>query len=243
MKGDRLGGFVGPEPHFRWRAHEVTRLEGFSDAVFAFSVTLLVVSLEVPRSFDELVAVMRGFPAFGVSFAILAYFWYSHVLYFRRYGVQTGYAAALNCALLFCLLFYIYPLKFLFSSLLGGELASADGALVPHQARALFAIYGLGYVAVSLVFTLLYAYAWRLRGVLELDEFERALTRGSLGDYVALMAIGATSVLLALLLPPRHVGLAGYFYFVLGPYFTWSGRRQGRQLQRLEQAQAAKRQP
>ena len=34
------------------RHHEVTRLEGFSDAVFGFALTLLVVSLEVPNSFE-----------------------------------------------------------------------------------------------------------------------------------------------------------------------------------------------
>lgn len=36
---------------FRFRGHEVRRIEAFSDAVFAFAVTLLIVSLEVPRSF------------------------------------------------------------------------------------------------------------------------------------------------------------------------------------------------
>ena len=32
------------------RHHEVTRIEGFSDAVFGFALTLLVVQLEVPKA-------------------------------------------------------------------------------------------------------------------------------------------------------------------------------------------------
>jgi hypothetical protein len=38
---------IGHSTDFRWRGHEITRIEGLSDAVFAFAVTLLVVSLEV----------------------------------------------------------------------------------------------------------------------------------------------------------------------------------------------------
>ena len=41
--------------------HEVTRLEGFSDAVFGFALTLLVVLLEVPNSFEALRNQMEGF--------------------------------------------------------------------------------------------------------------------------------------------------------------------------------------
>ncbi len=36
---------IGAERDFRWRGADISRVEGLSDAVFAFAVTLLVVSL------------------------------------------------------------------------------------------------------------------------------------------------------------------------------------------------------
>jgi len=38
---------------FRWRGGDVSRLEGLSDGVFAVTLTLLVVSLDVPNTFYE----------------------------------------------------------------------------------------------------------------------------------------------------------------------------------------------
>ena len=63
----------------RQRGEQVTRLETFVDAAFAFAMTLLVVSFDaMPDSFAELYDALRRFPAFLAGFAILALFWHAH---------------------------------------------------------------------------------------------------------------------------------------------------------------------
>ena len=74
----------GDKNVFRHRGHEIRRIEAFSDAVFAFAVTLLIVSLEVPKSFEELMVTMRGFFAFGVSFVLLMMIWYEQNIFFSQ---------------------------------------------------------------------------------------------------------------------------------------------------------------
>src|SRR5205085_6710291 len=93
---------------FRLRGREITRLESFSDAVFGFALTLLVVSLDVPKTFPDLMATMRGFPAFALCFLFLGLVWNGHYRYCRRYGLDDGTARFLTCLLLFLVLFYVY---------------------------------------------------------------------------------------------------------------------------------------
>jgi uncharacterized membrane protein len=99
---------------FRFRGHEVRRIEAFSDAVFAFAVTLLIVSLEVPKNFEELMVTMRGFFAFGISFLLLMLIWYEQNIFFRRYGLDDLAIIILNCTLIFLVFFYLYLLNFFF---------------------------------------------------------------------------------------------------------------------------------
>ena len=226
---------IPPERDFHWRGGEISRLEGFSDAVFAFAITLLVVSLEVPRTYRELMDAMRGFVPFAICFALLVNIWLEHYRFFRRYGLQTMTSVALNCLLLFFVLFYVYPLKFLFVTLFGagGEFHQAA------EARTLFVIYGLGYAAVFLVLSALYLHAWRLRRRLELNAVEALKTRQSLIDHLAMVVVGLLSVALALTLPLRLIGLAGYFYCIIGVYFTIAGTIFGRRQRLLKERSTA----
>jgi len=235
---------MGARPGFRFRGGEISRFEGFSDAVLGFAVTLLVVSLEVPRTFPELLANMRGFAAFGICFAILVWVWYQQYLYFRRYGLEDGTSIVLNSVLLFVVLFYIYPLKFLFRMLIdqvsGRNLTVVSAAGRPEpvielrQVPLLMEIYGLGFIAIFVVFALLYIHAYRKRGELGLSPVEVFDTRESLQEALLNMGIGVLSVALAAGGGPRGSILAGWVYALLGPVDGLHGALMGKRRRALE---------
>lgn len=185
---------------FRMRGRDVTRLESFSDAVFGFALTLLVVSLDVPKTFADLMTTMRGFPAFALCFLFLALIWNGHYRYCRRYGLDDGTARFLTCVMLFLVLFYVYPLKFLFNfsitALLFGS--SVQPAAITHtEFSTLLVIYGLGFSAVYLAMTFLYLHAYRLRDELKLTELEKFDTRYQILRLTTLVAMGLFAALLA----------------------------------------------
>ena len=206
------------ENEFRFRGHEVKRIEAFSDAVFAFAVTLLIVSLEVPKNFEELMNTMRGFLAFGITFVLLMLVWYEQNIFFRRYGLDDLTTIVLNCSLIFLVLFYVYPLKFLFSTIFN----STDPPLIMKgtDIRNLMMIYGTGYISIYLLFLLMYVHAFKKRIELGLNPPEIFDTKTRIYKNGILISIGLLSIFIALLLQPGLAGLAGLTYFLIGPAFT-----------------------
>lgn len=199
---------------FRLRGQEVTRLEGFSDAVFGFALTLLVVSLDVPKDFTDLMNTMRGFPAFAVCFLLLVLIWNAHYNFCRRYGLEDTTARVLTCVLLFLVLFYVYPLKFLFNFAIF-QTGTVPLRMTVEQYSTLMTIYGLGLAAVYLALVSLYLHAYRLRDSLDLNELERLDTRHLIFRLGCLVAIGLIGALLAQF--PSVVNWSGWIYLAIFP--------------------------
>jgi uncharacterized membrane protein len=226
------------EQHFRWRGTEVSRVEGFTDAVFAFAVTLLVVALEVPHTFEGLMDVVRGFPAFVLCFAMLMGFWNAHYRFHRRYGLEGVFTRVLTMAILVLVLFSVYPLKYLFT-LLTVQILGLDLQNAPHlegrdQVRMLYLIYGLGLAGVWSLYGVLYTHALGKREELQLDAAETILTRATLAGYFIYVGVCLMSIALALLTDSSW--LPGVVYFVLGPLQAFNGWWFGRKMRAIPRA-------
>lgn len=213
-----------------------TRLETFSDAVFAFSATLLVVSLEVPNSFPELLADLRGFVAFGLRFAVLLTLWSVHHAYFRRYPLADGLAIFLNGCLLFVILFYVYPLKFMSEGLIAFFTnATPDMGIQGLDDLALmFMLYSAGFVAIFFFVALMYWHAHQKSVLLKLDLAKKKQAAFYARHYMILAGVGLFSILLAAFSVGIQYGVPGYIYMMLGPLCYWHARRHAQKIAALE---------
>jgi uncharacterized membrane protein len=214
---------AGHSNHPLRKNHEIQRIETFSDGVFALAVTLLIVSLEVPKSFEDLMINIRGFFAFGASFLLLVFIWNEQHIFFRRYGLEDTVTYVLNIALLFIVLFYVYPLKFLFTVLFSGEIYGPGASpvkIMDTQIPRLMEIYALGYLAIYCLFFLMYLRALRQAGSLELSAVEVFECRTSLFKQLIMIIVGCIAFSLATAVPPRLLWIAGFSYMIIGPALT-----------------------
>src|SRR5258706_4098318 len=170
------------EPDFRWRGGGVSRIEGLSDGVFALALTFLIVTLQVPGSVDELTAAFLQVPVFALTYASFAWLWYLHHQFHRRYGMEDAITVTWNLVLLFLVLLYVYPLRFLATFLCQqvGIVPRSPVDLVQgvtfHDAQRLMLLYSGGGIALWGTMTMLCRNAWSQREELPLDPVERRHT-------------------------------------------------------------------
>jgi uncharacterized membrane protein len=221
------------------RRHEPTRLEAFSDAVFAFALTLLVVALDVPKDYAGLMNLVGGFLPFAACFALLVWMWYEHNLFFRRYGYQDNVIVVLNAVLLFVVLFYVYPLRFMFDSFAAQMIPALRTALAVtpmqlHELANASAVYGLGFCVLFLVYASLYWHVYRKADALALTSLERFDARMYATHHLLSAGVGAAALLYALLAPLSVVFVSPMLFALMGPAHGIYGRRAARQREALE---------
>ena len=224
------------------RGREVTRIEAFVDAAFAFAVTLLVISFDaIPDNAQALVEALKGVPAFAASFALLAMLWWSHADWSRRFGLDDGRSVLLSLLLVFLVLVYVYPLRIIFSMFFNwvsaGWLPSSVTIDSVRDFQVMFVAYALAWTTLGCVTVALYRHAWRQRDVLGLDRGERIDLRGSLA---AQWMIPATGMLALLFLLAMHLlelgewsGFSGFAYSLMG--FTGLAVMRARRLAEREE--------
>ncbi len=207
-------------PEFPRRGMEMTRLETFTDAAFAFAATLLAISIDaVPGTFDELMEALKGAPAFAASLAILLLYWRAHQTWSDRFGLQDLPSVLLTFGLIMVVMIYVYPLKIMFGAafhfVTGGWIPSTFELNSYHEFRVLLTVYGTGFFLLNAVISGLYWHARRKRAVLGMSDAE---VRDCAGESIAWLVVGAfgpLSILLAWTLPDEQVPVAAWFYSLL----------------------------
>jgi len=192
------------------------RLEAISDGIFAFAATLVVVSLDVPDSYAALRASFADVGSFAVSFIALVLLWVTHYNFFRRTETIDGWVITYNFGMLFVMLCYIFPLKFLAKLTFGGATIDSNLEMVE-----LFQLYSLGFTLIFLFVALLYRRAARV------ETNKSAFLHYWKRHFLIFVGIGILSILMATFNVGMRYGVPGIIYSLLGPLCYWHGKTTG----------------
>ncbi len=208
---------------FPRRGAQMTRLETFADAAFAFSAALLAISIdEVPSNYDELVVALQGAPAFAASLLIILFFWHGHQRWSDRYGLEDTPSVYLTFALIMMVMIYVYPLKILMESGFGfltrGWLPSQFEFETFGEFRVLVSLYGAGFMLLCAIMSGLYWHAWRLREGLAMSEEEAFDTWTEALRWLFPVVLSLLIVALMWILPDTSVSLVPFLFILLAVF-------------------------
>ncbi|MGW7686662.1 TMEM175 family protein [Kribbella sp. NPDC054772] len=208
-----------PDAPRRPRVLDKGRMEGFSDGVFGFAATLLVLDLAVRPPGTPLEQVLRGWPgylAYLVSFLTIGAAWLLHTAMTDRLSGTDQLFLRFNLLLLLAVVFLPFP-----TGLIADALRDDD----MNSERVYVTMYGLTLLTISLLGSGLDAYARRehLYAVKAGEEL-RSPRRKSLRGVIAY----AIAILIGLALPILAVAI----YFGIAVYLVVPFREAARVLRR-----------
>lgn len=185
------------------------RLDAFTDAAFAFAVTLMVVGGGGgPIDLATMRSLVAAVPSFAIGFAIIAMFWFSHVQWRHYRGEGDWRSVLLSFALIFVVLIYITPLRAMATSFAAYLLGRPDA--LGGDLRTLFTLYGVGFTTMAALTAALFGDALRAEGM---TADRRRELKGIVGIWLIQAATGALSTLIAQL--PGGDRMAPWLYATL----------------------------
>ena len=206
------------------RGENMTRIETFVDAAFAFVFTMLVISIdEIPKTTQELLLLSRDIPAFLLSAATIGSIWVAHTTWSRTFGLQDGITLFLSLGLVMLVLIFVYPIKlmiqltvnYLSGVYLGAPLGVGLGEMGLGDVADLFVYFALGLMALSGIIISLYQNSLRHRDELVLSEYEIFFCKRATGMWLVVAATALLSCLGTLIFKDAAVPGAGLMYFAL----------------------------
>ena len=163
-------------------------------------------------------------------------FWNAHYRFHRRYGIEDVPTRIVTMAIIVLVLFFVYPLKFLFTmvtvNMFGLALHDAPQLQTLEQLQILYTVYGLGFAGVWGLYAALYLHAYRKREQLGLDEVEILYTKAGISEHFIFVGVCLLSIAVAWTLKDAP-SVPGFVYVLLGPLQTLSGWLFGRKIRAL----------
>jgi uncharacterized membrane protein len=197
-----------------------SRLEAFSDGVFAIAITLLIIEVRPPDSAPgelagDLVSIWPSYAAYVVSFAVIGIIWVNHHQIFAGIIAVDRPLLFLNLLLLLTVAFLPFP-----TALLGEYIREGDNA---HIAAA---VYSVNMTVIGLAFIAMWSYLARVPSLLAPEMGADGVRRARRAAMIGPVAYGLT-IPLAFVSPVAclivYAALALYFAIS----FTVAGRGEG----------------
>jgi uncharacterized membrane protein len=194
------GGKAGADPPSVHR--DTRRLVAFSDAVFAISITLLVLEIGPPTDYTNLlhglVALWPSYLAYALTFLFIGQVWANHHVMYDHIGAADRLLLLLNTLLLMAVVFLPFA-----TSVLAGALDSG------HGERTAVVFYGIAFAVTALTFNAVWQYGSRRR--LLSDALDPAGATAIGRRFQLALAWLATGALLGALLPLLGVAVIAAF--------------------------------
>src|SRR5215469_2599468 len=194
------GGMSGHDPPSVHRP--LGRLVAFSDAVFAITVTLLVLEIRPPTDYTNLLhglaVLWPSYLAYALTFLFIGQVWANHHVMFDHIRAADRVILLLNTLVLMIVAFLPFT-----TSVLAGALRSG------HGLRTAVVLYGVAFDATALMFNAVWQYAGHHRLLSETLDPAAATAVGR--RFQLALAWLTTGVLLGLLWPVLGIAVIAAF--------------------------------